>query len=498
MPANTTIHIDDIPDEHLTGGSYVGSPETPALEGQPTTPRDFPLEALNEIQRGIVEAVMGTYGQDAGVVGNASIAVIAGAIGRSYMAEGGATGFSTYANLFALIGADRSTGKGISARVLMQPIISANDEMQLRYREDALPTLKVRHRLVKGQLEALFKAKEDPTPEETLIRLQRELEGIELALKQPPSLYTGSVTGAAMVEILARNEEQIMLFSPEAGDALKVALGRYTSDGGTDLDLMLSGFTVESFSESRVGRGNHHLKAPCITTLWYAQPMLMKELLSNEQAVERGLAARFLYATAPRTDVPFDTGENISIATSITEGWQRLIGGILSKREQQTKGIPCHPDALEIFREFHNTMVMLRNGPYRDIQGDLGRAREMAIRIALGQCVADAMNRGEEPLILQPDHAERGVAIARYSYSQFVHITTPLREGMGLGRLNKIVELCAGVGGRVKVSKLKNNHCYTDEEINQLLEDYPHKIQLLVPPLNSNGGRPSPFITRVS
>ena len=498
MRANTTILIDEIPDEELYGQNQIELPETPVGEEQPSIPRSFPLEALNQNQREIVEAVMNTYGQDAGVVGNASIAVIAGAIGRSYSAIGGAAGFSTYANLFSLIGADRSTGKGISARVLMQPIISANDEIQLRYREDALPTLKVRHRIVKGQLEALFKAKEDPAPEQMLVQLQRELEVIELALKQPPSLHTGSVTGAAMVEVLARNNEQIMLYSPEAGDALKVALGRYTSDGGTDLDLMLSGFSVESFSESRVGRGNHHLKAPCITTLWYAQPMLMKELLSNEQAVERGLAARFLYATAPRTEVPFDTGENIPIDNSIIEGWQRLVGGILSNRGQQTVGIPCHPDALEIFREFHNNIVVLRNGPYRDIQGDLGRAREMAIRIALGQCVADATTRREAPTILQPDHAMRGVAIARYSYSQFVHITTPLRDGLGLGKLNKIIELCAGVGGRVKVSKLKNNHGYTEEQITQLLEDYPHKIKLLIPPMSTNGGRPSPSITRVN
>lgn len=497
MGANTSILIDQIPDENHTGEM----PELPApivQEEQPITPRSFPIEALNETQRAIVESVMKTYDQDAGVVGIASIAVIAGAIGRAYSAEGGAAGFSTYANIFSLIGADRSTGKGTSARILMQPIIRANDEIQQRYRVDALPTLKVRQRLLKTQLEAMYKAKEDPAPEEILVQHQRELEGIELALKQPPSLYTGSVTGAAMVEVLARNEEQIMLFSPEAGDALKVALGRYTSDGGTDLDLMLSGFSVESFSESRIGRGNHHLMAPCITTLWYAQPMLIKELLSNEQAIERGLAARFLYATAPRTDIPFDTGASTPIDQSITDDWGHLVGGILSRRGQQTIGIQCHPDSLEIFREFHNTMVVLRNGPFRDIQGDLGRAREIAIRIALGQCVADAMTRKEAPTILQPDHAERGVEIARYSYSQFVHITTPLREGLGLGKLNKILELCAGVGGRVKVSKLKNNHGYTDEEIGQLLEDFPHKIQLSTPPMSPQGGRPSSIITRIS
>jgi hypothetical protein len=457
------------------------------------------LEALNNTQRAIVESIVETYGQDPGVVGVASVAALSGSIGRSFTAEGGAAGFSTHANLFSLIGADRSTGKGTSARILMQPIITANDELQRQYREVTLPTLKVRQRQVKGQLEALYKSKEEEPPsQERMVELQREYERIELELKQPPTLYTGSVTGAATVEVLARNDEQVILYSPEAGDAVKVALGRYTSDGGTDLDLMLSGYSVESFSESRIGRGNHHLKAPCISTLWYVQPILLKDLLSNQQAVERGLAARFLYASAPKTDIPFDFGVTKTIDQSVIDGWHQLVGRILARRGQSPQGIECHPDSLEVFREFHNMMVTLRNGPYRDIQGDLGRAREMAIRLALGQCVADAMSRGEGPTILQPDHAERGVAIARYSYSQFVHITAPLREELVRAKLTKITAICGGVGGSVKLSKLRNNHGFTDSEITQILGDYPNRIQLKTPPVGSSGGRPSPVIVQIS
>ena len=498
MHANTTIRIHEIPQDNLHQEPPIDISQSPSDEDQPRLPRPFPVEALNEVQRPLVEAIINTFGQDPGVVGLTSCAVLSGAMGRSFMVEGAAPELITTGNTFTLVGVERSGGKGTVSKILMQPLINANSELLKNYRENTLPSLRVRHRQIKQQLEALYKTKDEPPQQDLLIQLQREYESIERDLKYSPAIYSGSSTGASLVESLARNNEQLMLFSPEAGDAVKVALGRYTSDGGTDIDLMLSAFSVEPFSESRVGRGNNHMEKPCIAMLWFVQPLLMKELMSNQQAMERGLGARLLYATSPQNEVPFDDGLERSIPQELTAVWNSLVRGILSRRDQSELTITCHPDAREIFREFHNIMVTLRNGPFREIRGDLGRAREIAIRVALGQCVADAYSRGETPTILQPEHAERGVSITRFSYSQFVNLTAPLREGLGLGKLNKIIELCAGVGGSVKVSKLKNNHGYTEEQITQLLEDYSHKIKLLVPTVSANGGRPSPLITRVS
>jgi len=498
MHANTTNRIHEIPQSGVHEEPTIEIPQSPPDEDQPKHPRPFPIDALNQVQRSMVEAVINTFGQDPGVVGLTSCAVLSGGMGRSFMVEGAVQGLKTFGNTYTLIGVERSGGKGTVATALMQPLINANSELLKNFRDNTLPSLKVRHRQIKNQMEAMYKAKDEPPQPETLIQLQREFEMIERHLKSTPALFSGSATGASLVESLARNDEQLLLFSPEAGDAVKVALGRYTSDGGTDLDLMLSGFSGESFSESRVGRGNNHLEMPCISTLWFVQPVLMKELLSNEQAVERGLAARFLYATSPQNVVPFDDGLERSIPHELTTRWDSLIRGILRRRDQNMIAIACHPDAREIFREFHNIMVTYRNGSYREISGDLGRAREIAIRVALGQCVADAYSRDETPTILQPDHAERGIAIAKYSYWQFVNLTAPLREGRGLARLEKLIKHCAGVGGSVKVSTLKNNHGFTNEEITRLLADYKHKIQLVTPPPGPSGGRPSSLITRIS
>jgi len=497
MQNNKKIRINEIPSNNKNESVSVEIPPPQQEEDKTTGALPFPLEYLNHTQRELVDEIINVYGQDPGVVGITSCSVLAGAMGRSFLAEGGVPGLITAGNIFSLIGLPRSGGKGTVSGFLMKPLVDANSELQKNFRDNLLPTFKIRHRQIKNQLDALHKSKELPD-QESLITLQREFEQIERQLKYSPAILSGSATGAALVESLARNDEQLMLFSPEAGDAVKVALGRYTSDGGTDIDLMLSGFSGEPFSESRVGRGNNHLEKPCISTLWFVQPVLLRELLSNQQAIERGLAARFLYATSSQKEVPFDDGSARSLRHEYMERWNSLVRGILRRRDNPPITVSCHPDAQEIFRDFHNIMVELRNGLYRDIQGDLGRAREIAIRLALGQCVADAMSRKETPTILQPEHAERGVAIARYSYSQFVHITAPLREEIGLGKLKKVLDLCVSINGKVTVARLKNNHGFTETEISNLIDEYPNKIMMQTLPVGSGGGRPSRVIVRIS
>ena len=64
----------------------------------------------------------------------------------------------------------------------------------------------------------------------------------------------------------------------------------------------------------------------------------------------------------------------------------------------------------EVFRAFHNESIRLRTGKFRDIEGELGRWRENAIRLALGQCVADDLNAAE----LSEAQAMRAVELARW------------------------------------------------------------------------------------
>jgi hypothetical protein len=422
----------------------------------------------------------------------ASIAVIGGALGRGFVAVNAAPGCETYPNIFALNVALRSTGKGITGKHIAGPLIEANSSLQMHYRESVLPSLKVSLRNLRNQLEAGYK--EEHINEQRLAEIERGLEALQLQIKHPPALYTGSATGAATSELLARNDEQLLFYSPEAGDALKVALGRFTADNSADIDLLLSGYSVESFSESRVSRGNKHFEHPCISILWLVQPSLLADLIGDEKAVDRGLTARFLYAAPPATDIPHDDGHLIEVPAAAIERWGELVRRLLAYRGQTSTHIGCHAEAQEIFRAYHNEMVNVRNGIYRDIQGDLGRARENAIRVALGQCVADAVDAGRTPREITPEQAERAVRIARYSYGQYISVMAPVREAKRTKRIARLIELCQQSGGSLTINDLERRHSFSRETLEELVTRYPQSVKIETTTPGSSGGRPSEIV----
>jgi len=50
----------------------------------------------------------------------------------------------------------------------------------------------------------------------------------------------------------ARNNCSLFAFSPEAGEPVRVMLGKYTKENKGDFDLWLSGYSVEVFRTDRV------------------------------------------------------------------------------------------------------------------------------------------------------------------------------------------------------------------------------------------------------
>src|SRR5205823_1048163 len=99
------------------------------------------------------------------------------------------------------------------------------------------------------------------------------------------------------------------------------------------------------------------------------------------------------------------------------DAWHDLIVGLLDRREKLLGNggpafVQCAGAAREVLREFHNESIRLRNGQFRDIEGELGRWRENACRIALGQCIAD----DPAATTLTQHQAERAVKLARWSH----------------------------------------------------------------------------------
>ena len=71
---------------------------------------------------------------------------------------------------------------------------------------------------------------------------------------------------------------------------------------------------------------------PTISALWFVQPYILHELISNPEAIERGLTARLLIFDA-KAEPEEDDGIVRHILPEMQSAWENIINRILTKRE---------------------------------------------------------------------------------------------------------------------------------------------------------------------
>lgn len=488
--------------EHPAGGDSDQARAEPGV---------FPLDALNAMQRRVVEETAHVHQIDAALPGMASVATLAASVGKGHAIHGAVNGRDTFCNVFVLAGAPKSYGKN-AASTITRPLIDASAALAEDFRANVRPELVTEQRTLEARVKKLVGLlagdgggkNQEPLAEHEkrekrieLTRMQARIDELAALVRLLPSYWIGSATTAGLVDFLTRNGETIFSFSPEAGELVRIALGKFTKDNAADFDLLLSGYTVEAFRETRVGRGDN-LLTPCITALWFCQPFLLRELAGNEEALERGLTARVLAFVCEHADIPEDDGVLRQVSDQARDGWSTLVNDVLSTRTAaEPTVIQCAPEAREVFRDWHNESVRLRNGQYRDIEGELGRFRENAIRLAGGQCVADRFTLGPDGdgLTLTADHARRGVALARWAcYSTLAMMETG-REARRLARAQSLVRLVTDAGGKVTLRELRRSHGYDGQEVMALALAYPNLLTVQRIGPGEEGGRPSEVLT---
>ena len=482
--------------------AIVEADTTSQLPNEAPKPGLFPLDALNPVMRALAVESSDVYQIKPELPGMAAIAVVAGATGKGFVITGAVSGRQTYCNVYIIPGAPKSYGKNAAA-TMAAPLRDASNELAQCFRETERPKLLTEKKISKKREEMLVKdcAAGESTESEReemqseLAQLQKRLDEIESLLTWPPTYLIGNATSAALTEILKRNGETICSFSPEAGELVRIALGKFNKDKAADFDLFLSGYTVESARETRISRGDSGDFVPCISVLWFCQPFLLRELFTNEEALERGLTARVLpFIVEHDGNIPEDDGIVRYVSESTRQAWDSLVRRVLACREWP-QVIQCSPEAREVFRSFHNEAVRLRNGKYRAIEGELGRWRENAIRIAGGQCVADALSKGEDAgsLTLSAEQAERGVKIARWCH---LHSLAMLNKGLAdraWQRIETLQALVTRYGGTVTLRDLRDRHGFIPHEVKMLVAEYPHTLSIWThKPIT---GRPSEILT---
>jgi replicative DNA helicase len=398
---------------------------------------EFPLDSFPPILRAYAQSLSATYEVPAPLYLGMMLGALSGAAGKGFQLSGGASGWSNYANLFLLFGLETGAGKSV-VNAIVQPIQAEQSRRKREWECERLPVLKAHLERLKKELKDLGKE----AGQSDRNRLAKEIALKEGAMVYEPALMLGSCTTAALAKNLQNMEhETALLFSPEAGDLVRVALGLYR-ETGMDADLLLSGFTGEPYAQSRAGTGNADIKNPCLSILGMVQPSIIREVLEHKEAKERGLLGRFLFLPLSHPLVP-DGGNRPPIGTDERARWETLLERVLKMR-LESKGSPhpveCTGGAKEVFRVAHNESVEWINGQHQDLRAWLVRYREQALRVAL--CLHLAKDPGSTQL--SEETARRAVAFVRWSVAQLFEMLHSSRSESLRERLQEMAAIVSG------------------------------------------------------
>jgi hypothetical protein len=154
------------------------------------------------------------------------------------------------------------------------------------------------HAIGKQRIEQLRKCAAGKTDPAERTRLAGEIAEIESSLPHvppTPRLLLDDATPEVVAKVLAEQAGTIAIVSEEAGNLIKVIQGRYSKDGGPDLDVFLKGYDGGTIRVDRITRESHVIAKPALTVVVTPQPALLDRIGEDEELRGRGLLARFCW-----------------------------------------------------------------------------------------------------------------------------------------------------------------------------------------------------------
>ncbi len=453
-------------------------------------PGPFPIDSLPSVAGRAASTISETHALPLELAGMVTVATLGAACGKGWRLSGAVLGRSNFANIFVLAGAERGVGKG-SCGAIVDPLMKVSAQREEHWQAHVLPGLRTDASIAKRSADAAEKEASGSTGQvradarARAAGFQAEHEAALRKIDGRPVLWAGDCTSQKLGVLLGGNrDESLLIYSPEAGAVIRNWLGRYDSGGKADVDLQLSGYSCEPCKVDRIGRASILLRAPCLSALLMVQPILVRELFSNDEVRERGLLARTMCFTA-RGNVIDDDGITREPDRGAMDEWTSLIGCLLRLRHDRTEPLAVRTDAgaEKVFREFHNEIQSLRRGALESVSGDLTRWRENACRVAL------AIHAAEDPegVTLTTGTAERAVRLVRWAGRSTVRLLASGLEAKAKARAEKLRGWLQRSDGRLTLGALAKKHGMEETEAVSLSHTFP-AIFAIEGHNNPNGG----------
>jgi len=466
--------------------------------------KEFPIDALPAAARDAAATVADVHNVPVQMPAMCALATLSGAMGRTWVFTGAAKdGQETHGNIYVAAAAPISTGKATAA-ILARPLVDFSKHRAEQFRDFTQPELLAEIGRLEAQLKGIRARFQNPQRREKSGRTAAEDEQEQVQLEKqlarakrelpPPRAMVEDCTSQKLIEICGRNPDgAAFVYSAEGGEVLRIAAGRYRGDSKADCEIWLKGFSCEPIQQDRMMRSaDAH---PCLAALLLVQPSVMREVYGNREFLERGFCARLLPVVCD-IEPQLDEGDERQLDRAALAKWNAHVTDVCEHRPLNPGTAPLtmqfNSGARAAFREFHNESVELRR-QIPDIQEQLGRARELAIRIGAVLAVGDD---ADIPLgIIGGDVAERAIQIARWCVAQQLVILHSGRAERQLERLQRLCRLIDAAGGALTLRDAAKSHSYPEGEIRTLCAAFP-AVLVTEQRQHPHGGRPSEVVMR--
>ncbi len=457
------------------------------------SPDNFPVSALPPIVREVAEDFAKVYQVPVCLPAMTALSVLSGAIGQSIVARSAYKDKDTSLNTYAIAASERGTGKGNIGEQLARPLTERSAQLAERHK-DIVAQQRGEIGILKKEIQklensaAIATGTERHGAEAALAEKHLRAEHLERESKRKRTLHVANATGPGLARALGDNHETTFSFSSEAGAAVRVALGRHNDDGGGDFDVLLMAYSRDCYKDDRMGREGITLTSPCVALLWLVQGCVLRELLANPEAFDRGLTARVLtFATGAERQL----ADRRSLATTTGGKWRAFIDKILDIRlEREGKepaAIEAASAAREVFADFSDESVMLGRGPFADLDGELSRWGENSIK------VAGLIAAAEDTPTISADQARRACEIVRWAgYSYLSLLSTGRRERQQKQR-DRLADILRDNGGIVTLRELERRNAITKSIIAGIIAAFPGDF-IMERETTGKAGRPSEIL----
>lgn len=206
-----------------------------------------------------------------------------------------------------------------------------------------------------GRAENL-RAKAAKANSEALAGIMQDIEAAEHDVPAVPTLprvVTDDVTVEHLAALMQENGESIAVMSDESG-VFGILGGRYSKNGGPNLDLWLKSHEGAPVVVDRVSRASVYLAYPSLTVALCLQPDVLASLRNTHEFRGRGLLGRFLWAV-PACNVGMRSLSGPSMPRAVEDAYCSTIRAILSHErtpEAQRRTLTLSDDGRNLWHAF--------------------------------------------------------------------------------------------------------------------------------------------------